>query len=206
MAPDSSARRIRHADGSIVIGAIAVIAANLGLWVLARAPIACGWRLWRAWGQSISLTFVGGICVSLFFQSFRSLNTLQSLVIYTVLVAVALGLFFSSMWSIHVALAAARQRELATVRLHWQQARLAAPRQLAALPAAEAVREPGVLLDRRDRDPGLPERARGAARREDGPPALRDRGRELRDTGLVPHREERGPDRDRSGVSRDCVR
>jgi ABC-2 type transport system permease protein len=34
-----------HADGSIVIGAIAVSAVNLALWLLAHALIARGYRL-----------------------------------------------------------------------------------------------------------------------------------------------------------------
>jgi len=70
-------------------------------------------------GQSVSLTFVGGICLSLLFQSAVSLYTVQSLVIYSILIVVALTLFFSSIWSIHVALVAAQDGELAIVRQHW---------------------------------------------------------------------------------------
>ena len=82
-------------------------------------------------GQSVSLTFVGGICLSLLFQSAATLYTLQSLVIYSILTIVALTLFFSSTWSVHVALLAAQERELATVRQHWAQARSTLRRRLA---------------------------------------------------------------------------
>jgi hypothetical protein len=96
-----------------------VVAAGLALDLFDRqllTPLA-------RFGQNVSLTFVGGICVSLLFQSAASLYTVQSLVIYSILIAVALTLFFSSIWSIHVALVAAQERELATVRQHWNQAR-----------------------------------------------------------------------------------
>ncbi len=75
------------------------------------------------WGQSITLTFVGGTCLSLMFQSYRSLHTIASLVIYATVVLVALTLFFTSTWSIHVALRAARERELADVQQRLQAAR-----------------------------------------------------------------------------------
>jgi len=74
-------------------------------------------------GQSVSLTFVGGICLSLIFQSAANLYSMQSLVIYSILIAVALTLFFSSIWSIHVALVVAQERELATIREHWSRSR-----------------------------------------------------------------------------------
>ncbi len=82
-------------------------------------------------GQSVSLTFVGGICLSLLFQSAATLYTLQSLVIYSILIVVALTLFVSSIWRIHVALLAAQDRELATVRQHWDRARSELRRHLA---------------------------------------------------------------------------
>jgi hypothetical protein len=75
------------------------------------------------WGQIVSLTFVGGICLSLIFQSYETLYTVQSLVVYSILIAVSLTLFFSSIWSIHGALVAAQERELAVVRGHWIRAR-----------------------------------------------------------------------------------
>jgi hypothetical protein len=75
------------------------------------------------WGQSISLVFVGGICLSLLFQSSASLRSLEGMVIYGSLVVVALTLFFTSMWAVHVALAKAQDVELAKVRRDLARAR-----------------------------------------------------------------------------------
>ena len=83
------------------------------------------------WGQSVSLVFVGGTCLSLVFQSYETLYTLQSLVIYSTMVVVSLTLFFTSVWSIHEALVAAQQRELAVVHQHWTTARSDLKRKLA---------------------------------------------------------------------------
>ena len=68
------------------------------------------------WGQSLSLSFVGGISLSLLFQSYQSLRSMVGMIIYGSLIIVALTLFFMSVWAIHVALAKAQQRELARVR------------------------------------------------------------------------------------------
>jgi hypothetical protein len=68
------------------------------------------------WGQSITLVFVGGISLSLLFQSYDSLRSIESVIVYGSMVVVALTLFFMSMWTVHVALARARDKELATVR------------------------------------------------------------------------------------------
>ena len=84
------------------------------------------------WGLSASLTFVGGTCLSLLFQSYETLRTPQSMVIYTVMTAVSLTLFFSSTWSIHGALVAAQARELAIVNQHWARARGELLRKLAS--------------------------------------------------------------------------
>jgi hypothetical protein len=100
------------------------------------------------WGQSVSLTFVGGTCLSLLFQSYETLYTVQSLVIYSTMVVVSLTLFFTSIWSIHDALVAAQQRELAVVRQHWSRARSELKRKLAEGAAGEAagLYEPIVVL------------------------------------------------------------
>ena len=82
------------------------------------------------WGQSVSLTFVGGTCLSLLFQSYDSLYSVEALVIYSILIVVALTLFLVSIWSIHVALVAAQARELAIVRKHWNGARNVLRREL----------------------------------------------------------------------------
>jgi hypothetical protein len=68
------------------------------------------------WGQSLSLVFVGGISLSLLFQSYETLRSMESVIVYGSLVIVALTLFFMSMWTIHVALAKAQDKELATLR------------------------------------------------------------------------------------------
>jgi hypothetical protein len=83
------------------------------------------------WGQTVALTFVGGICLSLIFQSYETLHSVRSLVIYSILIGVSLTLFFTSVWSIHMALIAAQQRELAVVRQHWALARDELKRKLA---------------------------------------------------------------------------
>ena len=68
------------------------------------------------WGQGLSLVFVGGISLSLLFQSYESLRSLESVLVYGCLIVVAMTLFFMSMWTVHVALAKAQGKELATVR------------------------------------------------------------------------------------------
>lgn len=100
------------------------------------------------WGQRVSLTFVGGTCLSLLFQSYETLNTLQSLVIYSIMIVVSLTLFFTPIWNIHDALVAAQQRELALVHQHWSTARSEFKRKLAegAAGAAAGLFDPIVVL------------------------------------------------------------
>jgi len=100
------------------------------------------------WGQIVSLTFVGGTCLSLIFQSYESLTTAPSLVIYSTMVVVSLTLFFTSVWGIHDALVAAQQRELAVVRQHWNRARSELKLKLAEGAAGEpaGLYEPIVVL------------------------------------------------------------
>lgn len=114
-----SLRRTRHLKR--------VVAAGLALDLFDRhllTPLA-------RFGQSVSLTFVGGICLSLIFQSAANLYSVQSLVIYSIMIVVALTLFFSSIWSVHVALVAAQEHELSTVRQHSARARGALRQHLA---------------------------------------------------------------------------
>jgi hypothetical protein len=75
------------------------------------------------WGQSLTLVFVGGISLSLLFQSYESLRSMEGMIVYGCLIVVALTLFFMSMWTVHVALAKARDKELATLRLDLTAAR-----------------------------------------------------------------------------------
>ncbi len=100
------------------------------------------------WGQIVSLTFVGGTCLSLLFQSYESLATAPSFVIYSTMVVVSLTLFFTSVWGIHDALVAAQQRELAVVRQHWNTARSDLKLKLAEGAAGEpaGLYEPIVVL------------------------------------------------------------
>ena len=100
------------------------------------------------WGQIVSLTFVGGTCLSLLFQSYESLAKVQSLVIYSIMVVVSLTLFFMSVWSIHDALVAAQQRELVVVHQHWSKARSELKRKLSEGGASDSAGlfEPIVVL------------------------------------------------------------
>jgi hypothetical protein len=88
------------------------------------------------WGQSLSLSFVGGISLSLLFQSYQSLRSTEGVIIYSSLVIVSLTLFFMSVWAIHVALAKAQKKELARVRRDLVAAREALHRSWAGDPAA----------------------------------------------------------------------
>jgi hypothetical protein len=120
-----------------------VVAAGLALDLFDRhllTPLA-------RFGQSVSLTFVGGICLSLLFQSAERLYSMQSLVIYSILIVVALTLFFSSIWSIHVALVVAQQRELTTIRQHWGRARGELRRHLAQAGSAGGAEDAARLYD-----------------------------------------------------------
>ena len=92
------------------------------------------------WGQSLSLVFVGGISLSLLFQSYESLRSMEGVIVYGSLIVVALTLFFMSMWTIHVALAKAQDKELARVRRD-----LAAARE--ALLRHRACESAGVVQD-----------------------------------------------------------
>jgi hypothetical protein len=91
------------------------------------------------WGQSLSLAFVGGISLSLLFQSSQSLRSIAGVIIYSTMIVVALTLFFMSVWAIHVALAKAQNRELARVRRDLAAAREALHRTWAADPAGAVL-------------------------------------------------------------------
>jgi len=105
------------------------------------------------WGQTVSLTFVGGICLSLLFQSYGMLSSVNSIVIYSILVVVSLTLFFTSIWSIHVALLSAQERELAIVTGHRERARHALKQGLvgAAPDAAARLYDPVVVFGNYER-------------------------------------------------------
>ena len=100
------------------------------------------------WGQSLSLVFVGGISLSLLFQSYESLRSMEGVIVYGCMIIVALTLFFMSMWTIHVALAKAQDTELARVRRDLAAARAALLRHRAceSIGAAQDAYLPVVVL------------------------------------------------------------
>jgi len=67
------------------------------------------------WSLGISLGWVGGVSLSLVFQSPENLLLWHNIIIYTVLVLVTILVFFLSMWSTHNFMAGAKKRELAVV-------------------------------------------------------------------------------------------
>jgi hypothetical protein len=70
------------------------------------------------WSLAASLAFIGGISLSLVFQTQEHLLNWQNITIYSVLVAAVVLLFFMSMWSTHQAMARAKNRELALAQKH----------------------------------------------------------------------------------------
>ena len=65
-----------------------------------------------------SLAFIGGISLSLIFQTQESLLRWANLVVWAAVICFAILLFFVSMWSIHTVLAGLKKHELALVRQH----------------------------------------------------------------------------------------
>ena len=65
---------------------------------------------------STSFAFLGGISLSLLFQTVESLQTWSNITIYTVLVVATLFIFFISIWSTHSTMAMTKKREMFLVR------------------------------------------------------------------------------------------
>jgi len=63
------------------------------------------------YSMGITFAFIGGISLSLIFQSIESLLAWQSITIYSILVGVTVLLFFLSMWNTHNVMAGAKRRE-----------------------------------------------------------------------------------------------
>ena len=82
----------------------------------ALAPIA-------KWSLSVSFAFVGGISISVAFQSLDNLLSLPNIIIYSILVCVTIIIFFISMWSTHNAMVRAKKHELLMVRRNLEDAR-----------------------------------------------------------------------------------
>ena len=75
------------------------------------------------WGLGISLAFIGGISLSVAFQHWENLRSGQSIIIYTILVAVTIVLFFVSMWSTHGAILRVKKQELNVMKKNLENAR-----------------------------------------------------------------------------------
>ena len=67
------------------------------------------------WSLTVSLIFIGGIALSIVFQTIENLLQWQVAAVYAVLVGTTILIFFMSMWSTHSAIVAAKRRELALV-------------------------------------------------------------------------------------------
>jgi len=70
------------------------------------------------WGLGISLGWVGGISLSLVFQTQESLLRWQSITMYAILVSVTVLGFLLSMWSTRNTIASVKKRELALAQKH----------------------------------------------------------------------------------------
>jgi hypothetical protein len=70
------------------------------------------------WSLGTSLAFIGGISLSLVFQTRQSLMMWQSITIYAVLLGATVLLFFMSLWSTHKAMARAKKLELELAQKH----------------------------------------------------------------------------------------
>ena len=69
-----------------------------------------------------SFAFIGGISISLIFQTVDSLLTWQNITIYVVLVFATLLIFFFSLWSTHRIMAVTKHKELTIVRTQLEEA------------------------------------------------------------------------------------
>jgi hypothetical protein len=68
------------------------------------------------WSLGISLAFIGGIIISIVLQKNENLIQWQVVVIYAILVATTVIVFFMSMWSAHTAILKVKETELYNVR------------------------------------------------------------------------------------------
>ncbi len=75
----------------------------------ALAPIA-------RWSLSISLAFLGGIIISIIFQTIDNLMHWQIILIYIILVSSTVAMFFIALWSTHITLARVKRHELTFVQ------------------------------------------------------------------------------------------
>jgi hypothetical protein len=71
----------------------------------ALAPIA-------RWSLSISLAFIGGIVISIVFQTIDNLIQWQIILIYIILIVSTVVMFFTSLWSTHMTIVNVKRHEL----------------------------------------------------------------------------------------------
>ena len=64
------------------------------------------------WSLGVSLAWVGGISLSLVFQTWDGMTQWQNITIYAILVSATVLVFFLSMWSTHKAMVTIKRREL----------------------------------------------------------------------------------------------
>ncbi len=70
----------------------------------------------------LSLAFIGGISLSMIFQTQETFLRWNNIIIYAVLVCVTVALFFLSMWSVHRAMAKDKKNKLALANRHLAEA------------------------------------------------------------------------------------
>jgi len=68
------------------------------------------------WSFSVSLAFIGGIIISIIFQTLENLMQWQIILIYIILILSTLAMFFITMWSTHTTIVKVKQRELELVQ------------------------------------------------------------------------------------------
>lgn len=74
------------------------------------------------WSLSVSFAFIGGIMISIVFQTVDNLMQWQVIVIYVILVASTVAIFFISLWSTHMAIVNVKRREFSVVEMRLAEA------------------------------------------------------------------------------------
>lgn len=72
----------------------------------------------------LSITFIGGISLSLIFQTQEDLLTWNNILVWVILLCFAILVFFLSLWSTHTTMSDAKKRELIFVQKHLKTASL----------------------------------------------------------------------------------
>ncbi len=70
------------------------------------------------WSLGISMAFLGGISITIAFQTVENLRLWENFVIYAAIIIVALATFFISVWSTHEAIVRAKRSQLGMIRRH----------------------------------------------------------------------------------------